>query len=108
MNEIVVGVKRVKEARLADPGEEANGALGAVWVTVDGREFPVDGAKSLIAVSLDSSADPLTFRASATKDKGGTNVHEGGFITVAMTVLCSSFRTVDFRDPEFAPERFRA
>lgn len=82
MNEIVVGVKRIKGASLVDPGEEANAAVQCLWVTIDGNELP-----SEYIISAET-------------------VVENAPLVVSIRIGASEFRTTDAYGPE-APERFR-
>lgn len=85
-NEIVVGVKPIKDSVVAGVGEEAGASIGACWVTIDGREVPCVGDGNLISVKVDCDAGPMV---------------------VHLKLLASQFRTVHYLDPEHAPERFR-
>lgn len=83
MNEVVVGVKRIKNgSELAYPHEEASAALQCLWVTIGGKEVPSDYIISAEAVS------------------------ENAPLVVTIRVGASEFRTADAFGPD-APERFR-
>lgn len=100
MNEIVIGVKPLDEVGIAEQDKEAKGAIGAMWVTHDGKLI-ADGTENMVSVQLLASADPLIFSA-----KGRNPDEHGGFLEVDIKLFCSSFRTVRWDGPE-APERFR-
>lgn len=79
-NEVVVGVKRIKKSELADPSEEAEFAIQAIWITVGGKELPVQMISSSV-------------------------VNENGPMIVTIKIAASEYRTTDFLGPD-APERF--
>lgn len=83
MNEVVVGVKRIKGgAALANWEEEATAAVQCLWITIDGKEVP-----SEFIISAET-------------------VVENGPLVVNIKIGASEFRTTDAYGPE-APERFR-
>lgn len=109
MNDIVVGVKRIKNgSELAEPHEEASAAVGAMWITVDGKEI-ADGTDNLIGITVFTSSAPLVFRTVTPEEREEAFDEElGGPLRAEVQLICGSFKTVDFRDPEYAPERFRS
>lgn len=88
MNEIVVGIKPIAGAALAGTDEEATAAVGAVWLTIDGREIACakDGGSNLIKVVFEMDAGPCT---------------------ATVTLIGSSLRTARWDDPEVAPDKYK-
>lgn len=87
MNEVVVGVKRVAGLQLEDDEHEAVTAIGAVWVTIDGKELPCKRDDSnLISVTTRMDHGPM-------------------FVT--LEIVAASIKTVSFDDPDEAPERHK-
>lgn len=86
-NEIVVGVKPIKDSAVVEVGEEAVASIGACWVTFDGKELPCkyEDGSIITSVKVDCDAGPLV---------------------VHLQLIASQFRTVHYQDPEHAPERF--
>jgi hypothetical protein len=86
MNDFVIGVKPIANGVVAEVDEEVVGSVGAMWVTLDGRELPTDGSGGLIGVKVEADAGPLH---------------------IVLTLFGHTVKFIDFRDAELAPERFR-
>lgn len=88
MNDIVVGVKPIANGTIADTDEEAVGSIGALWLTIDGREVACsrEGDSNLISVKFEIDQGPCK---------------------ATVTLIGASLRTARWDDPTDAPERYK-